>query len=82
MTQKTEKMEKKERQNLSRELSIARQSAIKIGLEFLKCHDVCPTLQELLRLTDVIAEDCLLTPDAEYKKTVKKIDQWIVSKKK
>lgn len=75
-------MAEEERKNWSKEISIARQSGIKIALEFCKVHNIQPTLKELFRLTDVMAEDCLLTPDNKFKETVKKIDEWVITKKK
>lgn len=71
-----------ERTNLIKELSIARQSGIKIALEFYKVHNIQPTLQQLLKLTDLLAEDCLLTADDDFKERVKKTDAWIAEKKK
>jgi hypothetical protein len=71
-----------ERNNLIKDISIVRQSSIKIALEFCKVHGIQPTMKELIRLTDVFAEDSLLTPDDEFKKTVDKIDIWVISKKK
>jgi len=67
-----------ERKVYSKDVSIVRQSGIKISLEFCKVHGIKPTLKELLRLTDVFAEDCLMAPDKEFKETVKKIDEWVV----
>lgn len=66
----------------SKDISIVRQSAIKISLEFCKVHNIAPTLKELLRLTDVMAEDALLKPDDEFKKTVANVDKWVEDKKK
>ena len=71
-----------ERQNLIKDISIVRQSAIKISLEFCKVHGIQPTLKELLRLTDIFSQDALLTPDKQFKESVKKIDEWVVLKKK
>ena len=70
-----------ERQNLIKDLSIVRQSSIKIALEFCKVHGIQPSMKELIRLTDIFAEDALLTPDKQFKESVKKIDEWVVSKK-
>lgn len=71
-----------ERINWSKDISIVRQSAIKISLEFCKAHGVAPSLKELLRLTDIFAEDALMSPDEEFKQSVVKIDKWIEEKKK
>jgi hypothetical protein len=70
-----------ERKVWAKELSIARQSAIKISLEFCKVHGIIPTLKELIRLTDVLAEDCILIPNDEFKKTIEKVDKWVIDKK-
>jgi hypothetical protein len=70
-----------ERKNLEREISIARQSQSKLALELCSIHGIKPTLRELMRLTDVLAESVLLTPDDEFKETIKKIDEWMASKK-
>jgi hypothetical protein len=70
-----------ERQNLIKDISIVRQSSIKIALEFCKVHGIQPSMKELIRLTDIFAEDALLTPDKQFKESVKKIDEWVVSKK-
>lgn len=70
-----------ERTNWSKEISIVRQSGVKIALEFCKVHNIQPTLKELFRLTDIFAEDCLLTPDEDFKKSVEKVDTWIAQKK-
>jgi len=71
-----------ERKNLDREVSIARQSQSKLALEFCVIHGIKPSLRELMRLTDVLAESVLLTSDNELKETIKKIDLWIEEKKK
>lgn len=71
-----------ERGNLIKDISIVRQSSIKIALEFCKVHNIAPTMKELLRLTDVFAEDALLQPDESFKETVKNIDAWVLTKKK
>lgn len=75
-------MATEERKNLIKDISIVRQSAIKISLEFCKVHNVAPTLKELLRITDIFSEDALLTPDDSFKESVAKIDKWIEDKKK
>jgi hypothetical protein len=66
-----------ERTNLIKELSIARQSGIKIALEFCKVHGIKPTMRQLLKLTDLFAEDCLLSPDDDFNERVKKTDEWV-----
>jgi len=71
-----------ERLSYSKDISIVRQSSIKISLEFCKVHGIAPTLKELLRLTDVLAEDALLLPDQEFKDTIAKIDKWVEDHKK
>lgn len=75
-------MAEEERKNWSKEISIVRQSAVKISLEFCKAHNIQPSLKELLRLTDIFAEDAILVPNKEFKETIKKIDEWIEEKKK
>ena len=69
-------------ENLTREVSIARQSGIKIALEFCKIHGIEPTLKELFRLTDIFAQDALMLSDNEFKKDVKNVDNWIKTLKK
>lgn len=71
-----------ERVAYSKDVSIVRQSSIKISLEFCKVHNIAPTLKELLRLTDILAEEALLLPDQEFKDTVAKIDKWVEDHKK
>jgi hypothetical protein len=71
-----------ERKNLERELSIARQSALKASIELCRLNGIQPKLTELFRLTDIIAVDCLLTPDEEFRTQVKKVDAWILKNRK
>ena len=70
-----------DRQNLSREISISRQSALKASIEICKMNGIQPTIRELFRLTDIIATDSLLTPNDEFKEEVKKCDKWISDKR-
>jgi len=71
-----------ERQNLSKELSISRQSGLKAAIEICRLNGIQPKLRELLRLTDIIATDSLLTPDEEFRTQVKKVDEWLVKNRK
>lgn len=71
-----------ERNNLIKDISIVRQSSVKISLEFYKVHNIVPTLQQLLKLTDLFAEDALLQPDDDFRERVKKTDEWLAAKKK
>ena len=45
-------------------------------------HEIKPTFSELMRLVDVLTESVVLTPDDEFKKTIKNVDAWVNSKKK
>ena len=68
-------------ENLSKDVSIVRQSGVKIALEFCKVHQITPTLRELFRLTDIFAQDALMLSDKDFRKQVKKVDEWIITKK-
>ena len=60
-----------ERQNLDKDLQIVRQSQSKLALDFCVMHEIKPTFSELMRLVDVLTESVVLTPDDEFKKTIK-----------
>ena len=74
-------MAEEERKFWAKELSIARQSSIKLSLELCKVHGIAPSVKELIRLTDFFAEDALLAPNQEFKDNMVKIDEWIKKKK-
>ena len=67
--------------NLSKDVSIVRQSGVKIALEFCKVHGIEPTLKELFRLTDIFAQDALVLHDNEFKTDIKNVDKWLKEKK-
>ena len=68
-------------ENLSKDVSIVRQSGVKISLEFCKIHGIQPSLRELFRLTDIFAQDALVLSNKDFRKQVKKVDEWILTKK-
>ena len=61
----------------SKDVSIVRQSSIKIALKFCQTHGIKPTFKELRRLTDLFCEEALMAPDDEFKESVSKIDEWV-----
>lgn len=68
--------------NLSKDVSIVRQSGVKIALEFCKVHGIEPSLKELFRLTDIFAQDALVLHDDEFKNDIKNVDKWVEKRKK
>lgn len=71
----------KERIVYSKDVSIVRQSAIKISLEFCKVHGIAPSFKQLRRLTDIFCEEALMAPDDEFNISVSKVDEWIIAEK-
>lgn len=65
----------------SKDIQILRQSQSKIALDYLTKEGVSVTVMELQRVTSVFVECCLLPVDGELKEKVKKLDDWIKSKK-
>lgn len=66
----------------SRDIQILRQSQSKMSLEYLNSVGVKVTFEELQRVTDVFVECCLRPQDNELKERIKKLDKWILEKKK
>lgn len=66
----------------NRDIQIMRQSQSKMALEYLTSMGVVVTVEELQRVTDVFVECCLRPFDNDLKERVKKLDKWILDKKK
>jgi hypothetical protein len=66
----------------SRDIQILRQSQSKMALEYLNSVDVKVSFEELQRVTDVFVECCLRPQDNDLKERIKKLDKWIIEKKK
>lgn len=65
----------------SKDVSIVRQSSIKIALKFCQTHGIAPSFKQLRRLTDLFCEEALMAPDDEFNKTVDKLDLWVIEQK-
>lgn len=65
----------------SKDVSIVRQSAIKISLAFCQTHGIAPTFKQLRKLTDLFAEEALMAPDDEFNENVNKLDLWVIEQK-
>jgi hypothetical protein len=66
----------------SRDIQILRQSQSKMALEYLNSVGVKVSFKELQQVTDVFVECCLRPQDNDLKERIKKLDNWIVEKKK
>lgn len=66
----------------NREVQIMRQSQSKMALEYLTTMGVVVSVEELQRVTDVFVECCLRPFDNDLKERIKKLDKWILDKKK
>jgi len=66
----------------SRDIQILRQSQSKMALEYLNSVDVKVSFEEIQRVTDVFVECCLRPQDNDLKERIKKLDKWIIEKKK
>jgi hypothetical protein len=53
-----------------------------MALEYLNSVDVKVSFEELQRVTDVFVECCLRPQDNDLKERIKKLDKWIIEKKK
>ena len=65
----------------SREMTIMRQSQIKMALEYVTSVGVTVTLEELDRITELFVELCMRPKDDELKKRIKSLDKWLEEKK-
>lgn len=66
----------------NRDIQILRQSQSKLALEYLNQANITPSIEELQRMTDILVECCLRPVDEDLKNRIKKLDKWIVDKKK
>lgn len=66
----------------SKEIQIIRQSQSKMALEYVTLLGVTLSVEELQRVTDVFVECCIRQMDSELKERVKKLDKWLMDKKK
>jgi hypothetical protein len=66
----------------SRDIQILRQSQSKMALEYLNSVGVKVSFKELQQVTDVFVECCLRPQDNDLKERIKKLDNWIIEKKK
>lgn len=66
----------------NRDIQIMRQSQSKMALEYLTTVGVVVSVEELQRVTDVFVECCLRPFDNDLKERIKKLDKWILDKKK
>lgn len=66
----------------NRDIQILRQSQSKMALEYLNSVGVKVSFKELQQVTDVFVECCLRPQDNDLKERIKKLDNWIIEKKK
>lgn len=66
----------------NRDIQILRQSQSKLALEYLNHANITPSIEELQRMTDILVECCLRPVDDDLKNRIKKLDKWIIDKKK
>jgi hypothetical protein len=65
----------------SRDMTIMRQSQIKMALEYVTSVGVTVTLEELDRITELFVELCMRPKDEDLKKRIKSLDKWLEEKK-
>jgi len=66
----------------SKDIQILRQSQQKLALEYVNSINVQLTVEELQLVTDVFVECCLRPIDKSLKERIRKMDQWLATKKK
>lgn len=66
----------------SRDIQILRQSQSKLALEYVNQVGVTLSVDELQRMTDIFVECCLRPIDNDLKERIKKLDKWLLEKKK
>lgn len=66
----------------STQTQILRQSQSKMALEYVTSIGVKLTVEELMRVTDVFVECCIRPMDKDLKDRIRKMDQWLATKKK
>lgn len=66
----------------SRDVQILRQSQQKVALDYVNHVGIEVTFSELQRITDIFIECCLRPQDNELKERIKKLEDWIKTKKK
>ena len=53
-----------------------------MSLEYVTSVGVSVTLEELIRITDLFVEICLIPQDDDLKRRIKALDKWLEEKKK
>ena len=66
----------------SREIQIMRQSQSKMALDYVTSVGVTVTVEELIRITELFVEVCLIPQDDSLKQRIKALDKWLEEKKK
>lgn len=66
----------------SRDVQILKQSQQKVALDYVNHVGIEVTFSELQRITDIFIECCLRPQDNELKERIKKLEDWIKTKKK
>lgn len=66
----------------SKDIQILRQSQQKLALDYVNSIGVKLSVEELQLVTDVFVECCLRPIDEALKKRIKKMDNWLETKKK
>jgi ABC-type antimicrobial peptide transport system ATPase subunit len=66
----------------SKDIQILRQSQQKMALEYVNSINVKLTVEELQMVTDVFVECCLRPIDQSLKTRIRKMDNWLSTKKK
>lgn len=70
-----------ERTPYNKDIQILRQSQVKLALEYCNSIGIKLTMAELLRMTDILVESCLFSMDKDLKDRVKKLDDFLETKK-
>jgi len=70
-----------ERTIYNKDIQILRQSQIKLALEYCNSIGVQLSIAELQRMTEVLVECCLFAMDKDLKERVKKLDEFLQTKK-
>lgn len=65
----------------SKDIQILRQSQSKLVLEYCESIGVKLTIFELQRVIDVFVDCCLRPQDEKLKERIKKLDEWLETKK-
>lgn len=66
----------------SREVMILQQSQSKMALEYLTLMGIKPTVKELLAITEIFVQSCLMKQDDCLKKRISDLDKWVITRAK